>query len=315
MARKLFAALVAVSFAVATTLSAQEVKPPQPANQDNRPAQGQSPPQPSPQNTDRPTTIIAGDDKTSPAPQQDGASNKQEGWVQHLWSDLKITDILLTLFTGALAVYTYRLWRSTEKLWRAGKEQLKVSIDATNAILDANKISQSSLIFDQRAWLSVDDPRFEDDVRFVDGTCGIAFSVRITNIGKTPATSIVTNIDTAPEFAAVQNVIDSCRIKARDGWSHRSWQRTLLPGMSYRRKWGVSFGLLHPNSTVCIPIIVGATVYRTTVDSDQHCTDFEFTPGLRPGDGKGVTYLPIPTDRTTAASNIIWETGSGGSAT
>lgn len=44
--------------------------------------------------------------------------------TKKLFYDLKITDISLTLFTGALAVYTYRLWRSTDKIWDAGERQL-----------------------------------------------------------------------------------------------------------------------------------------------------------------------------------------------
>ncbi len=43
--------------------------------------------------------------------------------LTRLITDIKLTDIFLTIFTLALAVYTYRLWKSTDSLWRESLSQ------------------------------------------------------------------------------------------------------------------------------------------------------------------------------------------------
>jgi hypothetical protein len=38
-----------------------------------------------------------------------------------------LSDWALVAFTGLLVLFTYRLWKSTEKLWSAGKDQIELA--------------------------------------------------------------------------------------------------------------------------------------------------------------------------------------------
>ncbi len=53
-------------------------------------------------------------------------------YLASLFHDLKITDILLAVFTLALAVYTRSLDKSTRKLWEAGERQIALAREEFN---------------------------------------------------------------------------------------------------------------------------------------------------------------------------------------
>jgi len=76
-------------------------------------------------------------------------------WLAKLFNDLRVTDILLTIFTGALALYTYCLWRSTDKLWEAGEKQIAVTKESADAAKKSAEIAEQALIAGQRAFVSV----------------------------------------------------------------------------------------------------------------------------------------------------------------
>ena len=54
----------------------------------------------------------------------DGEQKGSEFWPTFFGHKVKISDSALVLLTGVLALYTMRLWRSTEKLWSAGERQM-----------------------------------------------------------------------------------------------------------------------------------------------------------------------------------------------
>jgi hypothetical protein len=57
------------------------------------------------------------------ATQHSKSSDEQSNWLEKFFYEIKITDILLVIFTGALAVYTGRLWYATAGLWESAQEQ------------------------------------------------------------------------------------------------------------------------------------------------------------------------------------------------
>lgn len=57
----------------------------------------------------------------------DGEQKGSEFWPTFLGHKVKISDSALVLLTGVLALYTMRLWRSTEKLWSAGEKQMALT--------------------------------------------------------------------------------------------------------------------------------------------------------------------------------------------
>jgi hypothetical protein len=182
--------LIAWGFCILSgPLFAQEAKPPEADHKDSGGTNGDNPtrslaqtPAPSPR-------TVSDNDKARPAPQERAADNPKEQRFDHLWADLKITDVLVTVFTGALAIYTYRLWRSTEKLWASGENQLQHATRVLDAAQEANKISRDTMTADHRPWIAIDDPRADDDIQFIDNRAVITFSVRVTNVGKRPRIS------------------------------------------------------------------------------------------------------------------------------
>lgn len=56
----------------------------------------------------------------------------------NVWGfSIKITDFLLVIFTGALAWFTYLLWRSTKNLWLEAKDSRSISEASANAAVKA----------------------------------------------------------------------------------------------------------------------------------------------------------------------------------
>ena len=128
-------------------------------------------------------------------------------WAERLFYDLKITDILLTIFTGALAVYTYCLWKSTDKLWVAGETQIGIATNAANAAMNSADIAREALTKLERAFVFVkefsrDDVRGPNKYSSVTGIQmlgdlqGYRMCVILENSGRTPANRLIYNIAT-----------------------------------------------------------------------------------------------------------------------
>jgi hypothetical protein len=209
-------------------------------------------------------------------------------------------------------VYTYRLWRSTEKLWEAGEKQLTVSTSSANAVMQANKISVNSLIADQRAWIDVDGLKIEQPVLNNDMLLSrVIASVKIENIGKTPALNVVTKIKITTDFIKdkMSLLVNNCTLE------YGEYNSKLLPPRKYyRRKWG----LIIANSEdplIGIPTIYGVVTYKISIDKSVHQTGFVFQlfechPN-RPQDFKTLLkflHKPLPIER------IGWDASSGGFA-
>lgn len=75
--------------------------------------------------TASPTRIAAPNNPPEQSQRSDGEGT--EFWPEFLGVKLKITDTLLVLFTFALAILTYRLWKSTDKLWKAGNDAIEAT--------------------------------------------------------------------------------------------------------------------------------------------------------------------------------------------
>jgi hypothetical protein len=155
---------------------------------------------------------------------------QQENWVDKAWrhwgrrlfSDLKITDLLLAIFTFFLAVYTARLWAATEKLWESSETHgthLQESVEAArnNAIAAARQaetaalqhaalqeqatatasvaaaavksaeIAERALDASERAWVSVDVTIAGPLTYNSDGGAVIPLLFTMRNHGKSPA--------------------------------------------------------------------------------------------------------------------------------
>jgi hypothetical protein len=314
MRAKLFAVSIA-AFLVLTPLSAQDAKPFRNTNQENRVARSDAPAQATPQSAESAEAIIADNNQASAAPQKSDTNGAQDVWVAHLWSDLKISDILLTLFTGALAIYTYRLWRSTDKLWAAARAQLIEAAKATLAMNASNEITRNAYISEHRPWLTVGDPRFESDIiiekanlNSSEATLTSSVSVLITNIGKSPAYDVVTFMQSHEVYPDNVALRLETRKEAIRWQSEEKTTKIVLPGEKYRRIFGITF--VSMSNGVLIPSIIGSTVYRSVMLEDIHYTDFEFTAGAPMFEGGNPGYRPFDTTKNYDYRQAVWEPGT-----
>ena len=305
MGGKLFAASVAVLLVV-TPLSAQQAKPLQNTNQDNGAAHTDAPAQASPQSTESAGPIVTDNNQASAR----STNRKHDGLVDGLWSDLKITDILLSFFTGALAVYTFLLWRSTEKLWSSAKEQLRESANATSAMNASNEITRKAYVSEHRPWLSVSDPQFESDIIIETNTLTSTISVLVTNIGKSPAYDVITFMQ--PHEVHPDDKVKrlETRAEAVRRQSNSTISKIVLPGEQYRRRFGITFDSMSGRGIAFIPSIIGSTVYRSSISEEIHYTDFEFTAGAPQFEGGNSRYRPFDATKKYDYREAVWEPGT-----
>jgi hypothetical protein len=138
---------------------------------------------------------------------------QQTNWLDSFLYDINITDAMIALFTGLLAVYTYLLYRSADKLWQAGERQFGVTRQSADAATKAADVAEASLYKLERPFAIVVDQGMrtldrgtsDDDVvprfRIAEPP---TFWMDLINYGKTPAiiTSIATKGFVGTEFPA-----------------------------------------------------------------------------------------------------------------
>jgi hypothetical protein len=160
-------------------------------------AQSQTPAaqnRPSQQQADRPGSSQdnAQSQETPPAPQspsvtrsqpevrsrtaaesQSEAQRQQDNWLERFYYDVRITDVLIVLFTLALVIATVLLWHATLGLW-----------GAANA---ANELNRQNMIASRRAWLSISDVKLKHPTTVTEDAITFSVSVTVKNHGQTPA--------------------------------------------------------------------------------------------------------------------------------
>jgi hypothetical protein len=227
-------------------------------------------------------------------------------------SEERVADYTLALawLTAVLAASTVGLWIVT---WRSGVRQSKDMESAVAAAHDANEISHQAIIADQRAWVLVGDVRIENGLVFKNHIAGMFVTVKVSNVGKTLALNVHTQMemiygyDTVPE--AVKSMSEECRNLNR---IHST--RTLLPGDSYRRKWGFTVQG-DPSANIIFPVIIGCTTYQISVDKSVHQTAFVFhlfeCQSHQPSD---FVECISPRKGSLPQDRVGWDGGSGGFA-
>lgn len=216
----------------------------------------------------------------------DGAQNQTSDehgtphrWIVKFFCEAKAADIALVFFTYGLMVVTGWLAWATLKLWKAGERQMDLIRDnaaqQSHDMREANAISHNTMVADQRPWITANDPRLREDVTIDEGGALFRVSIKITNIGKTPAHGIRTSMGVADGSA--QHVRDEIEQMARAALEDGSpWTRLLLPNESYRRNWSLSLNAPFFNPARINPIIFGCVTYRISQDDSIHQTGFAF---------------------------------------
>jgi hypothetical protein len=200
-------------------------------------------------------------------------TNKPNPEPPKVSTDGRIANYTLSLaiLTGVLAASTIGLWVVT---WRSGVRQSKDMKNAVAAAHDANEISHRGIVADQRAWVLIGDLRIENGLDFKNNMAGMYITVKVSNVGKTPALNVRTKMEmiygyeTVPD--AVKSMSEECRNETR---IHST--RTLLPGDSYRQKRGFIIEA-EPSADIIFPVIIGCTTYQISLDKSVHQTAFVF---------------------------------------
>jgi hypothetical protein len=187
-----------------------------------------------------------------------------------LWE--RTTSDPVALFTFVLSVSTIGLWAVT---WRSGVRQTRDMEGAIAAAQDANKISNTHMIADQRAWVAVGHLGIIDDIVFkaAEGGAVVFLSVTLTNLGKTPALDVHTQMDMAFDDDSARQRLREIAVSERA--SESRWTRILLPNDSYQREWALAIDT--PTTGVHVsPRVIGCVTYRIVPDNTIHQTGFDF---------------------------------------
>jgi hypothetical protein len=117
------------------------------------------------------------------------------GWIANFF-EVKLTDLLIAIFTVVLAVKTSGLFRETAGLRSAADRQaldmqasIKVAQDAANAAKRAADIAERAIVEGDRAWIAV-KPEIIAPLVFEKDRIHIGVGVDMVNIGKSPATNV-----------------------------------------------------------------------------------------------------------------------------
>jgi hypothetical protein len=216
-------------------------------------------------------------------------------------------DDLLAAATIVIAIFTVVLVSVSNR-------QAGLMESAIAAAHDANEISLKHMIADQRAWLTVGDLEVTQDIVFnaTQGGAVLLVSVKITNIGKTPAVNAYSFMDIVFDYAAAVDAV--ARIAQESLDNKGSSTRVVLPGDSYKREWALD--LPTPEKSIRIfPIVVGCTTYNIVPDDTVHQTGFVF--GLFEKDqATGRFRAPLVVNVPRIPKETIgWDASTGGFAT
>jgi hypothetical protein len=102
-------------------------------------------------------------------------------------------DLVLTISTVAIAVFTYTLWKATIGLYKMALKQskdteasLNVSKDAVNAAVQANNLNREIFLASERPWIPA-KVETVGSIRYDENGLNIIFRFKLKNIGKSPA--------------------------------------------------------------------------------------------------------------------------------
>ncbi len=134
---------------------------------------------------------------------------------------------------------------------------------------ESTKLSRDALLADQRAWIVI-ELSFDEDFMIYEGEAHLSVVVRATNIGKTPALYVHTDIDMT--FGGDADVLrDTMRTenssrRARIG-------RIILPQQSYERPYTLTAAEPERGGKLHItPYVIVCTTYEIWGDERRHQT-------------------------------------------
>ncbi|HEV3414314.1 MAG TPA: hypothetical protein VG101_17665 [Puia sp.] len=200
----------------------------------------------------------------------------------------KQKDILLTISTVLIALFTYTLWNATTGLYKMALKQSKdmeasiqVSRDAVNASIQANNLNREIFLSSERPWipakLTVAGP-----LRYDARGLTISLAFHLSNIGKSPAKNVWVDFRfVAPIIGrgnfdpiALQREISEQFRKRPPMLGH-----SVFPGEEITQI--ISTAMSQADLTACMekiscimPLVVGVIGYNNVFEEGQHQTGF-----------------------------------------
>lgn len=144
-------------------------------------------------------------------------------------------------------------------------------------------IARDAFIASERAWLNISLVLDEPPSFSRDGGVSARVAVKISNIGKTPAINVHTNVDITLGFQRAPDLLRDLAERSR--YADPSNGRLLLPGAFYHRPWAPSVDPLESgeewgHASVTLVIVVCVT-YQTLPDMALHQTAECFMVGVK----------------------------------
>jgi hypothetical protein len=201
--------------------------------------------------------------------------------------EIKLSDILLIFFTAVLAFKTAGLDRATRGLQRAAirqdsatRKSLAVAAKSAEASVEANKINQESFAAEQRAWIAI-DATLAGGLKWDARGAHIDINVRLTNLGKTPATDVFFEADTF--LMGGRNPVPAVAIRSyRSELINRRQSdpvgQIAFPGRPINITFGLLVSYVEIQANILLepdwflPMIRGCAVYRISGSSDLKST-------------------------------------------
>lgn len=175
-------------------------------------------------------------------------------------------------------------------------------------------IARDAFVAGERAWINIELILDEPPDFSRDGGLSARVSVKVSNIGKTPAINVHTNVGMTLSFQRSPGLLRDLAAHSRHADPNNG--RLLLPGASYHRPWGATADPLEsgdewgrPSVT---PMILVCVTYQTLPDMALHQTAECFMVGVK------AEYSPFPSsfqrDTHTPLEQTMVQGWSGGFA-
>lgn len=159
--------------------------------------------------------------------------------------------------------------------------------DAAREARRSANIAADAYAANERAWITVDIAADSDLTFNASGGCHIFVKLKVTNIGRTPALNAHTSMTMVPTLRFSKEMVAGYAAEHRE--RNEKWGRTVLPGESYDRKWGLG---LDDAKDVLYGMVFGCVTYETLPDRAIHQTSFCYSLGR--GEVGGLNEGDIP---------------------
>lgn len=229
-----------------------------------------------------------------------GNDEGAEYWPAIFGLRIKITDSLIVLLTGALAIYTRELNRSTLKLWEAGERQIRIARISARAATKANVFNTRVFGATQRPWISIIAESVTGGLSVDDVGATVKIKFVLKNSGNLPASGVLvqdrsylTGFGGGLPTAARHELLEQTRKLRSYDFGH-----ALFPGDEFSVEIDCCISREHvegfnASDQASATFVIAAINYRAAIDSEPHQTATIFTIQQRVSEQWNIDFSPV----------------------